>query len=133
MKTLFASLSSLMIVKVLKTHSQEAISELVYYVCNFLDFHPSSIEIDDLHVKSVNGMCIDLSQNDFLILLKDHRDMMYTLVHELVHVNQYIKQDLGKHLDARSEKYENCWWEVEAKKLTKQIMENFNERNGTTE
>ena len=118
-------------IRILKTHSQEAIRELTLHVCKLLDFYPSSIEIDNLLVESTNGMCIDLSQNEFLILLKDQEKMLHTLVHELVHVKQYMKQDLGKHLDAMSEEYETAWWEVEARKLTKQIMENYNEHYDT--
>ena len=51
--------------------------------------------------------------------------MMHTLVHELVHVKQFMKQDLGKHLDSQFEDYETAWWEIEARKLTKQIMKNY--------
>jgi len=122
-----------MLIKVLKTHNQEAISELVSHVCQLLDFHPSNIEIDDLYEKGINGMCIDLSQDEFLILLRDHDRMMHTLVHELVHAKQYMKQNLGSYLDAQSINYETAWWEVEARKLTKYIMENYDERNGTAE
>jgi hypothetical protein len=122
-----------MLVKVLSTHSQEAIRELAFYVCELLDFYPSSIEIevDDLLVEGTNGMCIDLSQDEFLILLRNRDRMMYTLVHELVHAKQYMKQDLGKHLDALSEEYETAWWEVEARNLTNQIMESYSEFDGT--
>jgi hypothetical protein len=122
-----------MLVKVLSAHSQEAIRELTFHVCELLDFYPSSIEIDvvDLYIDGANGMCIDLSQDEFLILLRDYDRMMHTLVHELVHAKQYMKQDLGKHLDARSEEYETSWWEVEARNLTKQIMESYSEFDGT--
>ena len=85
----------------------------------------------DLYIDGANGMCIDLSQDEFLILLRDYDRMMHTLVHELVHAKQYMKQDLGKHLDARSEEYETSWWEVEARNLTKQIMESYSEFDGT--
>ena len=120
-----------MIVKVLKNNRQAAIYDLTLYVCRLLDISPSVIEIDDLSVEGVNGMCIDLSQDEFLILLRDYDRMMHTLVHELVHAKQYMKQDLGKHLDARSEEYDTAWWEVEARNLTKQIMESYSEFDGT--
>ena len=84
-----------------------------------------------LYIDGANGMCIDLSQDEFLILLRDRDYMMHTLVHELVHTKQYMKQDLGKHLDARSEEYDTAWWEVEARNLTKQIMESYSEFDGT--
>jgi hypothetical protein len=120
-----------MIVKVLKNNRQAAIYDLTLYACRLLGISPSVIEIDDLSVEGVNGMCIDLSQDEFLILLRDHDCTMRTLVHELVHTKQYMKQDLGKHLDARSEEYDAAWWEVEARNLTKQIMESYNEFDGT--
>lgn len=122
-----------MFVKISSNHSQKAIRELTFYVCELLDFYPSSIEIEvaDTLVEGTNGMCIDLSQDEFLILLRDRYRMMHTLVHELVHAKQYMKQDLGRHLDTRSEEYETAWWEFEAKNLTKQIMESYSEFDGT--
>lgn len=120
-----------MLVKVLSAHSQEDIRKLTFHVCELLDFYPSSIEIEvaDTLVEGTNGMCIDLSQDEFLILLRYRDRMMHTLVHELIHAKQYMKQNLGRHLDTRSEEYETAWWEVEARKLTKQIIEKYSFKN----
>lgn len=118
-------------IKILKSNSREAIRELTTYTCKLLNIDPYYIEIDDLAGENTNGMCIDISDDSFLILLKDHDQMLRTLVHELVHVKQYMKQDLGSHLDSKSEKYGNSWWEVEARELAENIMESYNERNDT--
>ena len=104
-----------------------SVEKFVKYVCEELEIFPKEIEIDFLEVDGVNGMCIDLDTDSFLILVKDYEGQLETLAHELVHVKQYMKQDLGSLLG--TEDYETSWWEQEARSLSKQIMEKFNERN----
>lgn len=113
----------------IKTHlaNSYAVEEFVKYACEKLEIFPKEIEIDLLEVDGVNGMCIDLEVDSFLILVKDHEDQLETLAHELVHVKQYMKQNLGSLLG--TQEYETSWWEQEARSLSKQIMEKFNERN----
>jgi len=104
-----------------------AVEEFVKYACKELEIFPKEIEIDFLEVDGVNGMCIDLEPGNFLILVKNHEGQLETLAHELVHVKQYMKQDLGSLLG--TEEYETSWWEQEARSLSKHIMEKFNERH----
>jgi len=103
------------------------LEELVRFTCDYLGIQPRSLEVDVLEVTGYQGMCIDLETDSFLILVKNHEGQHETLAHELVHVKQYMKQDLGSLLG--TEEYETSWWEQEARSLSKQIMEKFNERN----
>lgn len=120
-------------IQVLKSENQEVIRDFTLYVCERLGINPSLIKIDALEAQGVNGMCIDLSQNEFLILVKEQKNVLQTLAHELVHVKQYMQQELGRELDRKINDYETSWWEIEARSLSKDIMESYNEHNGTTE
>jgi hypothetical protein len=119
-------------IHVLKSENQEVIRDFTLYACERLGINPSLIEIDELEVQGVNGMCIDLSQDEFLILVKEQKNVLQTLAHELVHVKQYMQQELGRELDRKTNDYETSWWEIEARSLSKDIMESYNEHNGTT-
>lgn len=118
-------------IKISKTANQKVLYDTTKLVCDFLEISPNSIEIDDLHIRGVNGMCIDLSESDFLILIRNRENMIKTLVHELVHVKQYMERDLGTCLDKNTSEYENTWWEIEARNVSDKIMEKLHERNDT--
>lgn len=112
-------------IRVLNIKDQEEIKSFTAFCCSYLDIQPRSIEIDALEQPGINGMCIDLEPGYFLILLKEHDKKLSTLAHELVHVKQYIKQDLGSQLDSRDFNYEECWWEVEAR--SNNLVNKYNE------
>ena len=103
------------------------VEKFVKYACKELEIFPKEIEIDFLEIDGVNGMCIDLDTDSFLILIKDRKGQLETLAHELVHVKQYMKQGLGSLLG--TQEYETSWWEQEARSLSRHIMEKFNERH----
>jgi Zn-dependent peptidase ImmA (M78 family) len=66
-----------------------------------------------------NGVCYRNDETEFMILLKDGRsdaETMITLAHELVHVKQYLVDDLSNKFD-NSIPYTERWWEQEAFKL----------------
>ena len=106
---------------------QHIIQDLVYFTCKHLSVQPKIIEVDTLEEGGLLGMCIDIDEDHFLILVKEHQRKYFTIVHELVHVKQYMKQNLGSLLGAQE--YETSWWEQEARSLSKHIMEKFNERH----
>ena len=118
-------------IEISNCENKQTIYNFVSHACQMLEISPQSIEIDDCDIDGVNGMCIDLSEKDFLILVKSHKNMLRTLAHELVHVKQYMKQNLGHFLG--TEEYETSWWEVEARTLSNLILEKFNECNDSKE
>ena len=82
-------------------------------------------------------MCFDEPDGQYTILIKDNRDLGHiftTLAHEMIHVKQYMTQNLGSLLDDNRElPYMERWWEEEAfsdaiplvEKFAKQININY--------
>lgn len=76
------------------------------------------------------GLCIDLSETQFMILVKtDDRsigEIFTTIAHEMVHVKQYMKENLGWFLDNRAHiPYYDRWWEKEAFESAVPLVEKF--------
>lgn len=72
-----------------------------------------SIYADDTIVQ--NGMCY-YDSNEFLIFLKSGREngqTLVTLAHEMVHVKQFLLENLENTMDL-SIPYKDRWWEQEA-------------------
>jgi hypothetical protein len=64
-------------------------------------------------------LCIDESEDEFIILVKeqsrDLQDMFITIAHEMIHVKQHMKENLGWFLDNYGDiPYRERWWEKEA-------------------
>jgi Zn-dependent peptidase ImmA (M78 family) len=82
-----------------------------------------------------NGVCYRNNDTEFMILLKDGRsdaETMITLAHELVHVKQYLVDDLSNKFDD-SIPYMERWWEKEAFELevvlTKLLIETIQKKS----
>ena len=94
------------------------VSHFVMWVCDYFKISPAHINIEISDDLSNNGYCIDVSDDEFLILVKGGRDIgniFNTIAHEMIHVKQYIKENLGSLLDSCSDiPYMERWWEVEA-------------------
>jgi hypothetical protein len=76
------------------------------------------------------GMCIDDSDGNFIILVKEENrtitQICTTIAHELIHVKQYMKDNLGWFLDNRGDTlYTDCWWEKEAFSGSFALVEKF--------
>lgn len=87
------------------------------------------IEVPNLHIfvddtVSVSGACYQNSHDDYLIVLReqDIGQMLVTLAHELVHVKQYVLDDLADKFTT-SIPYHERWWEVEAYKKETELAE----------
>ena len=97
------------------------VKSFVRFLCKELDINPKRITIaewEDLE-SNVLGLCIDESEDEFIILVKeesrDLQDVLITIAHEMIHVKQHIKQDLGWFLDNCGHiPYQERWWEKEA-------------------
>ena len=89
----------------------------VKFFCSQLNIIPDTIEVcvnDDM---TENGMCIDTEEKSFLIVLKKGTrnlgEIYNTLAHEMIHVKQYLTQNLSDFL-VKDFDYYDCWWEKEA-------------------
>lgn len=108
------------------------IERFITWLCRELDVTPNSIAVqgDDEIDQGVLGLCIDVSEDDFLILVKTGNrnigEVFNTIAHEMIHVKQYMKENLGWFLDNRSDiPYLQRWWEVEAFSNSVSLVERF--------
>jgi hypothetical protein len=109
----------------------ELVEKFTRFLCHELDVFPHQItiaayEVDD----STYGLCIDESENEFLILVKqegrDIGQVFTTIAHEMIHVKQYVKENLAWFLHNRNHiPYMERWWEKEAFSFAVPLVEKF--------
>lgn len=90
------------------------------------------LEIPEIHIFvddeiPSNGECYQNTLTEYMIVLRGGNPtgcMLATLVHELVHVKQFLRDDLASQLHFTIQ-YEDRWWEVEARELEVKLIESF--------
>lgn len=116
---------------------ENLVRSFVVWICNHFDVYPDTIELNENQDDQTSGQCIDVSENNFVILVKiaDRKleDVFVTIAHEMIHVKQYIQQDLGRLLeDCKDIPYMERWWEVEAfgesANLVRKFLNDFSNR-----
>lgn len=101
------------------------IQDAVKLFCIALEIKMPTILIYTDETIKPNGVCYRNDETEFMILLKDGRsdaETMITLAHELVHVKQYLVDDLSNKFDD-SIPYMERWWEQEAFELEVALTE----------
>jgi hypothetical protein len=83
-------------------------------------------ELDD----GILGLCLDESDDEFIVFVKEQDrnigQIFTTIAHEMVHVKQYMKENLGWFLNNRKDiPYLDRWWEVEAYSESVPLVEKF--------
>ncbi len=106
--------------------------EFVEFLCQELSILPRSLDIVSEDMDENVGQCIDVDEGSYLILIKTlNRDIgrvFITIAHEMIHVKQYMTQELGRTLDEHSHiPYEDRWWETEAYERSVPLLEKFSE------
>lgn len=99
--------------------NKDLVETFVKFILDDLNVSPKSIEIASTEMKDCHGICIDISEDNYLILVDETNrnitEIFVTIAHEMVHVKQYVKENLGWFLENRSYiPYETRWWEIEA-------------------
>ena len=101
------------------------------FLCVELEVYPKAITIASYEPDdNTLGLCLDESDDEFIILVKDTgRDIgqvFVTIAHEMVHVKQYMKENLGWFLDNHNDiPYMERWWEKEAFSSAGPLVEKF--------
>ena len=94
------------------------IDDFVYYICKHFGILPRRISIESAELVGNRGMCFDDDVGEFTILVNRTDDVgaiFTTVAHEMIHVKQYMTQNLGQILDESTElPYDSRWWEEEA-------------------
>lgn len=109
------------------------VNEFVKFLCSELSISPREIVILGEDISDGYGHCIDVDEESFLILVKEtDRDIgqvFTTIAHEMIHVKQYMTQELGRLLDEQSDvPYEQRWWEREAYENAVPLVEKFSKK-----
>lgn len=118
----------------IKVQVNKRYDELIYsfieFLCKELSIHPRSLSIDSCDLEGSTGMCFDEDDMSYTILVREKNrkieNVFITIAHEMVHVKQYILDELGKLLDeSRDLPYDQRWWEIEAKNKSLSLVEKF--------
>jgi hypothetical protein len=119
---------------ILKTQLHDSYDHLVNpfvkFLCDELSVLPREVTIVSEDVEGGVGLCIDVDPDSFLILVKESGrsvgQVLTTIAHEMIHVKQYMTQELGRLLDEQSHvPYEDRWWEKEAYENAVPLVEKF--------
>lgn len=107
------------------------VDTFVRFICEELRIQPKTItvipyECDD----GVSGLCYDETEEDYIIFVRESgRDIgqiFTTIAHEMVHVKQYIKENLNDAIHNYSHiPYMERWWEQEAYGKSYSLVEKF--------
>jgi len=97
------------------------VKSFVRFLCIELKINPKRITVAEWEELEGNtiGLCIDESEDEFIILVKEQtrtlQEMLVTIAHEMIHVKQYMENNLGWFLDNYGHiPYLERWWESEA-------------------
>lgn len=111
----------------------DILQKFIDWLCSELRINPRSLDVyaeDDL--VCAFGMCVDTSSDEFMILVKTKgrtiTQYFNTIAHEMIHVKQFMKENLGHFLDSCSDvPYMEHWWEIEAHKESFPLVVKFTE------
>ena len=97
--------------------------QFVKFCCEELDVNPNLIQIEGwdtpLIINGANGLCYEVNHNEeYLIHVytkgKNITEIYNTIAHEMIHVKQFIKDDLNNVISQHKPIYTERWWEQEA-------------------
>jgi hypothetical protein len=105
---------------------EQLIRKCIDRFANMLTIELPNITVlsDETSQMKVNGECYQNSPTDYMIILKVQENigrMIQTLAHEMVHVKQYLKDDLTSHFTTDIP-YNERWWEVEAYQKEREMV-----------
>ena len=96
-------------------------------------------KIDEIEIESWkdlphDGDCYDADDRSFIIRVNkelSQQDLLTTIFHEFVHIKQYIKKEYGDIFAISNDKvaYEDRPYEIEAFRLEKELLEEYNNVN----
>jgi hypothetical protein len=106
------------------------VNPFVKFLCDELHVSPREIIIVSEDIEDGLGLCLDIEPDKFLILVKESGrrvdQVLTTIAHEMIHVKQYMTQELGRLLDEQQDvPYEQRWWEREAYEKAVPLVKKF--------
>jgi hypothetical protein len=92
------------------------VKNAVNIICEALGISVPNLHIFTDQTIKHTGACYQNSDDEYMIVLKEDRELgqiLVTLAHEMVHVKQYMVDNLAEAWDATIP-YMERWWEKEA-------------------
>lgn len=107
--------------------------QFVTFCCKELDISPKYIYVEGWDTplfNKANGLCYEVEHDyEYLIMVqtKDRNitEIYNTVAHELVHVKQFIKEDLVNHIEKEKPIYSERWWEKDASKNSVELVKKY--------
>lgn len=105
----------------------------INFCCDQLDVYPSLITVegwDDPLKNGALGLCYEVNDdNEYLIMVstkgRNATEIYNTIAHEMIHVKQFMKQDLSNLIEAHKPAYNDRWWEIEANKKSLNLVKKY--------
>lgn len=107
------------------------VEKLTRFLCEELDIQPEKVTIVSYEVEDGNvGLCLDESDTEFIVFVREENrnigEICTTIAHELIHVKQFMKENLNEWLHTHKHvPYLDRWWEKEAFSNAVPLVEKF--------
>jgi hypothetical protein len=103
------------------------------FCCHALDIKPRVLYIDayDELADGLLGYCLDVDVDKGIYSIvvstgdRNITEIYKTIAHEIVHVKQYMLQDLGNLIEMKGYDYKSVWWEEEANKKSDELVKKY--------
>ena len=117
-------------VQIIDVSKPATVEIFVNFLCRELKIKPSSITVTSVESDDCYGLCYDQTEKDYVIYVKEQDrnigEIFTTIAHEMIHVKQYMKENLGWFVDNSSYiPYLERWWEKEAFSGAVPLVEKF--------
>jgi hypothetical protein len=107
--------------------------KFVTFCCEEMDIDPGLVYVEGWDTPLFNkatGLCYEVEHlEEYLIHVytKDRNltEIYNTLAHEMIHVKQFMKQDLGNVVTQHKPIYTERWWEKEASVNSLQLVKKY--------
>lgn len=103
------------------------------FCCDELNVYPDMITIEATDTPLRNnalGLCHEVEFKDeyYIIVYKGERnitEIFNTISHEMIHVKQFMNQNLSKRMNEHMPIYEKRWWEKEAEEKSFNLVKKY--------
>lgn len=120
--------------RVIVDHLDVVLTEkFVTFCCDELSIDPGSIYIEGWDTplfNKANGLCYEVEHGkEYLIHVytKDRNmtEIYNTIAHEMIHIKQFIKEDLNNIISKHKPIYTERWWEKEASAKSLDLVKKY--------
>jgi len=113
---------------------QTLTENFVKFCCEHLDVYPEVISVEGwdtpLLINNATGLCYEVEHDyEYLIHVytrnRNVTEIYNTVAHEMIHIKQFMKQDLDNVIKFHKPIYSERWWEKEASDNSYDIVKKY--------